>query len=222
MPRERGFIDLLACTRGYFEFGLRPLGTLLSCRRLSMQNGLRFKGQQLVTAGGLLVFSPPSPSLVQFTTSPSPVTSTSGSSSLSTSSWQRSSTRTSSDDSRLSPVPLLVCRFRFSSRRSSRSSCFLRCLSTFSVRRRCVSSGSMGAPLQVCGLALWAGRPGPFFVFSHFRHLARRFWNHTYQQSNVLHCLLATEQFNAVGQTYQNKPICGDMEPYKYIRLNRR
>ena len=34
--------------------------------------------------------------------------------------------------------------------------------------------------LQVCGCALCAGRPGPFLVLSCFRHLARRFWNHTW------------------------------------------
>ncbi len=59
----------------------------------------------------------------------------------------------------------LTCRMSLRSRR---------CCS-----RRLISSGGMGSPLQVWGWALWAGRPGPFFVLSSFRHLARRFWNHT-------------------------------------------
>lgn len=41
------------------------------------------------------------------------------------------------------------------------------------------SSGGIGSPLQLCGWALWAGLPGPFFVCSFFLHFARRFWNHT-------------------------------------------
>lgn len=41
------------------------------------------------------------------------------------------------------------------------------------------SFGGIGSPEHDCGWALWAGRPGPFFVCSFFRHLARRFWNQT-------------------------------------------
>lgn len=41
------------------------------------------------------------------------------------------------------------------------------------------SAGGMGSPEQDWGWALWAGRPGPFFVCSFLRHLARRFWNQT-------------------------------------------
>lgn len=45
--------------------------------------------------------------------------------------------------------------------------------------RACSSGSGIGAPLQLCGCALWAGRPGPFLVCSFLRHLARRFWNQT-------------------------------------------
>ncbi len=62
---------------------------------------------------------------------------------------------------------------------SSLRSCFRFFFSTRSNSRRAISSGSIGSPLQVVGWELWAGRPGPFFVFSFLRHLARRFWNHT-------------------------------------------
>jgi len=63
------------------------------------------------------------------------------------------------------------------SRRSSSRRCFLasRCSSL-----RLSSSAGIGSPLHVCGRALCAGRPGPFFVFSFFLHFARLFWNHTY------------------------------------------
>lgn len=48
------------------------------------------------------------------------------------------------------------------------------------------SAGGIGSPEQDWGWALWAGRPGPFFVCSFFLHLARRFWNHTWnQKTNV-------------------------------------
>lgn len=40
IPKERGFMLLLACTRGYFELGRRPRGTLGASRRLSMEKGL--------------------------------------------------------------------------------------------------------------------------------------------------------------------------------------
>ena len=58
------------------------------------------------------------------------------------------------------------------SRRARRSS-WRRCLrSRRSSSRRVISSGSIGSPLHVSGCALWAGRPGPFRVFSHLRYLA--------------------------------------------------
>lgn len=41
------------------------------------------------------------------------------------------------------------------------------------------SAGGIGSPEQDWGWALWAGRPGPFFVCSFLRHLARLFWNQT-------------------------------------------
>lgn len=62
---------------------------------------------------------------------------------------------------------------------SSRRSCFRFFFSILLSSLRAISSGSMGSPLQLVGWALWAGRPGPFFVFSFFLHLALRFWNHT-------------------------------------------
>lgn len=37
------------------------------------------------------------------------------------------------------------------------------------------SLAEMGSPEQDCGCALCAGRPGPFFVCSRFRHFARLF-----------------------------------------------
>lgn len=40
----------------------------------------------------------------------------------------------------------------------------------FSLAR--ISSGGIGSPEHVCGWALWAGRPGPFFVCSLFRTFA--------------------------------------------------
>lgn len=46
------------------------------------------------------------------------------------------------------------------------------------------SFGGIGSPEHDCGWALCAGRPGPFFVCSFFRHLARRFWNHTWITKN--------------------------------------
>ena len=61
--------------------------------------------------------------------------------------------------------------------------CFSSDLSSFfSLRSRSFrssSSAGIGSPEHVCGWALWAGRPGPFFVCSFLRHLALRFWNHT-------------------------------------------
>jgi len=66
-----------------------------------------------------------------------------------------------------------------SSRRRSLSSCFRRFFASRCSSRLSSSSGGMGSPLQVCGCALCAGRPGPFFVCSRLRHFARRFWNHT-------------------------------------------
>ena len=53
-------------------------------------------------------------------------------------------------------------------------------LRSLSLRRS--SSSGIGSPLQVCGCALCAGRPGPFLVCSFFLHFARRFWNHTCNQ----------------------------------------
>jgi len=46
--------------------------------------------------------------------------------------------------------------------------------------RRHSSSGGIGTPLQVNGRTLCAGRPGFLRVCSFLRHLARRFWNHTF------------------------------------------
>ena len=49
------------------------------------------------------------------------------------------------------------------------------------------SSGGIGAPLHVlsaCIRTACVGRPGPFRVFSHLRHFARRFWNQICQQSS--------------------------------------
>ena len=64
-------------------------------------------------------------------------------------------------------------------RLAPRWSCLARLRSIRSRSRRARSSSEMGSPLQVCGWALWAGRPGPFRVFSFLRHFARRFWNQT-------------------------------------------
>lgn len=47
------------------------------------------------------------------------------------------------------------------------------------------SSIGIGSPEQVCGWALCAGRPGPFLVCSFFRHLARKFWNHTCNATRI-------------------------------------
>ena len=84
IPSERGFIDLLACTRGYFELGRRPRGTFVFCRMLSMQNGLWLIGEQLFSTHGSTAFArtpPPSSSLPM--TPSSPMTSISKSSLLS-------------------------------------------------------------------------------------------------------------------------------------------
>lgn len=92
------------------------------------------------------------------------------------------------------PDNLLRCWVSHSARRLAMSTwmplsasffcCFSKDLSSFfSLRSRSFrsnSSAGIGSPEQVCGWALWAGRPGPFFVCSFLRHLARRFWNHTY------------------------------------------
>ena len=64
--------------------------------------------------------------------------------------------------------------------RCCRSSDFRSFFSRRSRSLRSSSSSGMGSPLHVCGCALCAGRPGPFFVCSFLRHLARRFWNQTY------------------------------------------
>lgn len=74
-----------------------------------------------------------------------------------------------------------VCRFSRWARLSS--SCW-RFRIRLSSRMRSSSSG-IGTPLHVrpgCSRACWAGRPGPFLVFSRFLHLARRFWNHTCEE----------------------------------------
>ena len=63
--------------------------------------------------------------------------------------------------------------------RCCRSSDFRSFFSRRSRSLRSSSSSGMGSPLHVCGWALCAGRPGPFFVCSFLRHLARRFWNQT-------------------------------------------
>ena len=63
--------------------------------------------------------------------------------------------------------------------RASFFCCFSSDLRSFlSLRSRSLrsnSSAGIGSPEQVCGCALCAGRPGPFFVCSFLRHLARRF-----------------------------------------------
>jgi hypothetical protein len=48
------------------------------------------------------------------------------------------------------------------------------------------SFGGIGSPEQDWGCALWAGRPGPFFVCSFFRHFARRFWNQTCNNKKIM------------------------------------
>lgn len=80
-----------------------------------------------------------------------------------------------------SPAKSLFCDLR------SLFSCFRFFFSILSSSLRAISSGSMGSPLQVVGWELCAGRPGPFFVFSFFLHLALRFWNQTYtpKKSNI-------------------------------------
>jgi len=81
IPRERGFIDLLACTRGYFELGRRPRGTFVFCRMLSMQNGLWLIGEQLFSAHGSAAFARPPPPSSSLPVAPSsPMTSISKSS----------------------------------------------------------------------------------------------------------------------------------------------
>ena len=75
---------------------------------------------------------------------------------------------------------LVNIRF-FSSSFFSLSSCFFLFFSSLSCSLRLISSSSSGTPLQVWGWALCAGRPGPLRVCSFFRHLARRFWNHTWK-----------------------------------------
>lgn len=91
---------------------------------------------------------------------------------------------------------LFACWDSHSLRNVSKSTCtplaanFLCCLSKllsnfFCLRSRSLrrsSSAGIGSPEHVTGCALCAGRPGPFLVCSFFLHLARRFWNHTYQK----------------------------------------
>ena len=74
---------------------------------------------------------------------------------------------------------------------STDSKLWLTCLVSFLSLRCCsrlsISSGGMGSPEQVWGWALCAGRPGPFLVLSSFLHLARLFWNQTWQQKKHFH-----------------------------------
>jgi len=70
-----------------------------------------------------------------------------------------------------------LCRRGRRVRSATAASCRLICLS---LSRLCTSSGGMGIPLHdrcACIRAACVGRPGPFRVFSCFRHFARRFWN---------------------------------------------
>ena len=48
-----------------------------------------------------------------------------------------------------------------------------------------------GSPEQVWGCALWAGRPGPFFVFSFFLYFALLFWYHTLILDSLRSSLIA-------------------------------
>lgn len=94
------------------------------------------------------------------------------------------------------PEILLRCWVSHSARRLARSTwiplranffcCFSSDLSSFfSFRSRSLrsnSSAGIGSPEHVCGCALWAGRPGPFFVCSFLRHFARLFWNQTFKK----------------------------------------
>lgn len=107
------------------------------------------------------------------------------------------------------PEDLLRCWVSHSARRLAMSTwmplranffcCFSKDLSSFfSLRSRSFrsnSSAGIGSPEQVCGWALWAGRPGPFFVCSFFRHLARRFWNQTFNWLKTKTIVLITMKF---------------------------
>lgn len=70
---------------------------------------------------------------------------------------------------------ILVVRYLF----TWRSSCLRSFFSLRSDSRLSISAADKGSPEQVWGCELWAGRPGPFLVFSFLRHFARRFWNQT-------------------------------------------
>ena len=56
IPNDRGFILLLAWTRGYLELGRRPRGTLGASRRLSMLKGLFKRGFGGWACSGVLEF----------------------------------------------------------------------------------------------------------------------------------------------------------------------
>ena len=60
------------------------------------------------------------------------------------------------------------------------------------------SSAEMGLPEQDWGCVLWAGLPGPFFVWSIFRHLALLFWNHTWSEMNLRYHITMSFQLNVV------------------------
>ena len=67
-----------------------------------------------------------------------------------------------------------------------------------------ISSGGMGSPEQVWGCALWAGRPGPFFVLSSFRHLARLFWNQTWKTKMGMNFSLIYKSIGEISRSIES------------------
>ena len=80
--------------------------------------------------------------------------------------------------------------------------CRVSFLSLLCCSRLSISSGGMGSPEQVWGWALCAGLPGPFLVLSSFLHLARLFWNQTWQRErrvkNMLVFTLVNSNFGEI------------------------
>ena len=82
--------------------------------------------------------------------------------------------------------------------------CRVSFLSLLCCSRLSISSGGIGSPEQVWGWALWAGRPGPFLVLSCFLHLARLFWNQTWQQKRRVKNMFI---FTLVNSRRNQRPI---------------
>ncbi len=115
--------------------------------------------------------------------------SSSSSSSLSpTTSIKDSVSSPSSLDCRSSHCFLRLAKSIWMPFAASFACCFSSCLLIFRslrwISRLTSSSGDKGSPEHDWGWALCAGLPGPFLVWSSFRHLARRFWNHTWKNTH--------------------------------------